>query len=402
MLRGTYLFGYAFFFTVGIIHISTGSLTPFLLESFNKTTDDISVIIFFQFTGFLSGVLIAPLMIKKYSHFRTLTLALTLMLAALSIFFLTKDWYYIVVMAFLLGYGAGTLETTVGSFVIANFESNAEKMSKLEVLFGLGALSFPLLINSFVDINNWHLPYYCIFTFLFVLLAGWLIFLSKNRKYAKNNANQQVTLPNAGAFQYFIGDRKKSKQLGFFVFFAFLYAGIETNFANFLPSIMINQNNEQISLISVSFFWVGIIIGRILIGLVSRRLDFSKYLLFSCSCLIVLLIAFSYISNPILQLGGTFLIGLSIAGIFPIALTLASIIIQKYIDEVTSLFIASASFGGAIISFLVGWSLNQDTILLTMGIFTTMAVILVGISVKIRRTKTEDPISLENNASKTQ
>lgn len=114
-----------------------------------------------------------------------------------------------------------------------------------------------------------------------------------------------------------------------------------------------------------------------------------------------MLIAFSYISNPILQLGGTFLIGLSIAGIFPIALTLASIIIQKYVDEVTSLFIASASFGGAIISFLIGWSLNQDTILLTMGIFTTMAVILVGISVKIRRTKTEDPISLENKASKT-
>lgn len=76
-----------FLFTVGIIHISTGSLTPFLLEAFNKTTDDISVIIFFQFTGFLSGVLIAPLMIKKYSHFRTLTLALTIMLVALSIFF---------------------------------------------------------------------------------------------------------------------------------------------------------------------------------------------------------------------------------------------------------------------------------------------------------------------------
>ncbi|MDR4434662.1 MFS transporter [Bacillus tequilensis] len=402
MLRGTYLFGYAFFFTVGIIHISTGSLTPFLLESFNKTTDDISIIIFFQFTGFLSGVLIAPLMIKKYSHFRTLTLALTIMLAALSIFFLTKDWYYIVGMAFLLGYGAGTLETTVGSFVIANFESNAEKMSKLEVLFGLGALSFPLLINPFIDSSNWHLPYYCIFTFLFVLLAGWLIFLSKNRKHAKNHANQQVALPHAGAFQYFIGDRKKSKQLGFFVFFAFLYAGIETNFANFLPSIMINQDNEQISLISVSFFWVGIIIGRILIGIVSRRLDFSKYLLFSCSCLIVLLIAFSYISNPTLQLSGIFLIGLSIAGIFPIALTLASIIIQKYIDEVTSLFIASASFGGAILSFLIGWSLNQDTILLTMGIFTAMAVILAGISVKIRRTKTEDPIHFESKASKTQ
>ncbi|KYG33055.1 MFS transporter [Priestia endophytica] len=397
MRRGTYLFGFVFFFLVGVIHISTGSLTPFLMEFFDKTTDDISIIIFLQFTGFLTGVVISPLIVKKYSHHKTLTLALTIMILAIGTFFFTKDWKYIVFMAFLLGYGAGTLETTVGFFVIANFKSNVEKMSKLEVLFGMGALSFPILINLFISTENWYFSYYYLFYFLFIILIGWLIFISKFRKDSNLNEGK-MNSPEVGAVQFFIGDKKKSKQLLLFIFFAFLYAGIETNFANFLPSIMINQNQEQVSLISVSFFWVGIIIGRIVIGLLSRKLNFSRYLLFSCSFLIVFLVVFSYMHHPILQLICIFLIGLSISGIFPIALTLASIVIQRYIDEVTSLFIASASFGGALISFLIGWSLNQNTLLLTMGIFTAMAVILVGISMKIKNTKIEH-ISIDSQTA---
>lgn len=47
MLRGIYLFGYVFFFIVGIIYILIGSLILFLLEFFNKIIDDILVIIFF-------------------------------------------------------------------------------------------------------------------------------------------------------------------------------------------------------------------------------------------------------------------------------------------------------------------------------------------------------------------
>ena len=47
-----------------------------------------------------------------------------------------------------------------------------------------------------------------------------------------------------------------------------------------------------------------------------------------------------------------FIIGLVIAGVFPITLILASRIMENNIDQVTSLFIASASLG-ALVSFLI-------------------------------------------------
>ncbi|XBM34497.1 hypothetical protein AAG663_02750 [Bacillus licheniformis] len=42
----------------------------------------------------------------------------------------------------MLGFGAGTLETTMGAYVIAQ-DKNAKGMNILEVFFGLGALLFP-------------------------------------------------------------------------------------------------------------------------------------------------------------------------------------------------------------------------------------------------------------------
>lgn len=398
-MRGIFLFGCAFYFLVGVIHISIGSLTPYFIDYFDKQPDELAVLIFFQFIGFLNGVLLSPIIIRKYSHFKSLTVGLIVMILILGGFFLTKEWGYIIIMAFLLGYGAGTLETTMGSFIIAKHENNAESMSKLEVFFGLGAFIFPIVINLFIGIENWFLPFYLIFFFLLIILIGWIVFLSSLRRhYDVNSENMDVS--NIKIVQYFTSDQKKLKQLILFVFFAFLYAGIETNFANFLPVIMINQGFENYSLISVSCFWMGIVFGRIAIGFLSKNLNFPRYLLFSCLCLIILLTIFPYIHHPLLQLANIFFIALSISGIFPIALTLASIIIQKYVDEVTSIFIAAASLGGALISFLIGWSLEKEILIFTFGIFAIMSLILIWISIKIKNSKIATNNSVQEHISK--
>lgn len=392
-MRAIFLFGCLFYFLVGVIHISMGSLTPYFMIVFDKQPEDLGILIFFQFMGFLNGVLSSPLLIKKYNHFVTITIGLIIMILVLGAFFLTKEWSYFILMSFLLGYGAGTLETTVGSFIIGNYSNNVEGMSKLEIFFGLGALIFPILINVFISAETWFIPFYIIFFVLVVILIGWLSYLTL---FFKENLKppSHVEVANNKVIKYFINDRTKSKQLVLFVFFAFLYAGIETNFANFLPAIMINQGNENISLISVSIFWVGIVIGRTLIGKLSKKINSSKYLISSCSCLIGLLIIFPYVQHPVIQLFNIFLIAVSIAGIFPIALTLASVIIQKYIDEVTSIFIAAASLGGSLISLLISWSLEKEVVLLTFGIFTIMALILIWLSIKIKNTKalTDSPL----------
>ena len=44
---------------------------------------------------------------------------------------------------------------------------------------------------------------------------------------------------------------------------------------------------------------------------------------------------------------------------------------ENNIDQVTSLFIASASLG-ALVSFLISWSLSLNTITVTYGIFALL------------------------------
>jgi MFS transporter, FHS family, glucose/mannose:H+ symporter len=384
-LKVIFLFGYAFYFLVGVIHISMGSLTPFFLDHFDKKPDELALLIFFQFIGFLNGVMLSPIIIRRFNHLRAITIGLSVMILILGGFFLIKDWNYVIILAFFLGYGAGALETTIGAIIIANHKDNAGSMSKLEVFFGLGSLTFPILVTLFNDTQNWYLVFYFMFFFLIILLILWVSFLSKYQR-GIDVVPQFVDVANRRIVEYFRSDKKKSKVLTLFVSFAFFYAGIETNFANFLPVIMINKGYGEISLVSVSCFWIAIVIGRIVIGILGKNMNYLRYLLYSCLCLIILLNIFLYIKHPTVQLINIFLIAFSMAGIFPIALTLASVFIQNFVDEVTSLFIAAASLGGALGSFIIGWSLKKEILMFTFDIFSIMAFILLLISFKIRNT----------------
>ncbi|MBJ3821879.1 hypothetical protein JGD07_24845, partial [Salmonella enterica subsp. enterica serovar Typhimurium] len=144
---------------------------------------------------------------------------------------------------------------------------------------------------------------------------------------------------------------RKEKNIFLFLIFAFVYAGIETNFANFLPALMLEKGAEEISVISVTFFWTGMVCGRLLTSIFGGRITSVAFLIFSAGALTVLLLILAWFPVHQTQLLLVFFIGLSAAGIFPCAVTLASLAGKPFTEEITSLFISSASLGGALLSF---------------------------------------------------
>ncbi|PFB87256.1 hypothetical protein CN273_07320 [Bacillus thuringiensis] len=381
-MRLIFYFGCLFYFIVGVIHVCMGSLIPSLLQYYERTPDQLGILIFFQFTGFLFGVLSSPVLVKKYHYFKTLTFGILAMLVVLGGFLFVKEWAYLAVIAFGLGYGAGLLETTMGSFVISAEQNSAAKFSILEVWFGIGALGFPLLVNYFIKLYAWYFILYGILLFLIFTLLVWYLFGSAkfNNLSPRKNEKEVSLSPLTVSFK-----NGKVKIILFISLFAFLYAGIETNLANFLSTIMILTNNELISSISISCFWLAIVIGRIFIGKLVHKFNYWIYISSSCFTLVILLFLFPFVRGTGMYLSVIFIIGLVIAGIFPITLILASRIMENNIDEVTSLFIASASLGGALVSFLISWSLSLNTINITFGIFSFFAFILGCIILKMRK-----------------
>ncbi|MEI4791409.1 MFS transporter [Bacillus sp. FJAT-53060] len=392
-MKKMFYFGCVFYFFIGTIHVFFGSLTPYLLSSYDKGPGELSSLIFFQFIGFLTGVLLSPILVRKKGYGAVLTMGLMLMIGSLLLGLLVPGWTTLVLAGFFLGSGAGSLETTAGAYVIS-MGNSAKRISIMEVFFGLGALLFPLVILLTVTEETWYYVFLfqvCALTFFLML---WLVFINKlphGQMAAPVHAIKKPSL---------LLDRNNRMVVVLMICFAFFYAGIETNFANFLPSIMLEKGEASWSLFAVSTFWTAIVIGRTMIARKADQLHPLRFLKLSATLMILLLVVFALTTHIAAQLILIFFIGLSAAGMFPIALTASAIMIENAIDEATSYFIAAASLGGACLSFLIGFSLEWAGAASAVFVFAFLAVLLFAAAIQMNRSRKKETVLTQQSALK--
>ncbi|GLF88432.1 glucose/mannose transporter GlcP [Bacillus safensis] len=393
-MKKVFYFGCVFYFFIGTIHVFFGSLTPYLLSSYDKGPGELSSLIFFQFIGFLTGVLLSPILVRKKGYGAVLTMGLLLMIGSLLLGLLVPGWTTLVLAGFFLGSGAGSLETTAGAYVIS-MANSAKRISIMEVFFGLGALLFPLVILLTVTEQTWQYVFLFQVGALTFFLMLWLVFMNKL-------SHGQMDAPLTGGTRKpsLLVDRNNRMIVVIMICFAFFYAGIETNFANFLPSIMLEKGGENWGLFAVSTFWTAIVIGRTVIARKADQLHPLRFLKLSASLMILLLVVFALTTHIAAQLILIFFIGLCAAGMFPIALTASALMIENAIDEATSYFIAAASLGGACLSFLIGFSLEWAGAESAVFVFAFLAVLLFAASIQMNRSKKKETVHAQQSALK--
>ncbi|WP_345806898.1 MFS transporter [Bacillus pumilus] len=392
-MKKIFYFGCVFYFFIGTIHVFFGSLTPYLLSSYDKGPGELSSLIFFQFIGFLTGVLLSPILVRKKGYGAVLTMGLLLMIGSLLLGLLVSGWSTLVLAGFFLGSGAGSLETTAGAYVIS-MANSAKRISIMEVFFGLGALLFPLVILLTVNEQTWHYVFLFQVGALTFFLMLWLAFMNKLPRGQITSSSNGVRKPSL------LVDRNNRIIVVIMICFAFFYAGIETNFANFLPSIMLEKGGDNWGLFAVSTFWTAIVIGRTVIARKADKLHPLRFLKRSAALMILLLVVFALTTHIAAQLLLIFFIGLCAAGMFPIALTASALMIENAIDEATSYFIAAASLGGACLSFLIGFSLEWAGAASAVFVFAFLAVLLFASAIQMKRATKKETVLPQQSALK--
>ncbi|OUZ12913.1 MFS transporter [Bacillus pumilus] len=392
-MKKVFYFGCVFYFFIGTIHVFFGSLTPYLLASYDKGPGELSSLIFFQFIGFLTGVLLSPILVRKKGYGAVLTMVLLLMIGSLLLGLLVPGWSTLVLAGFFLGSGAGSLETTAGAYVISMAYS-AKRISIMEVFFGLGALLFPLVILLTVNEQTWHYVFLFQVGALTFFLMLWIAFMNKLPR------GQMISPSNGVKKPSLLVDLNNRMIVVIMICFAFFYAGIETNFANFLPSIMLEKGGDNWGLFAVSTFWAAIVIGRTVIARKADHLHPLRFLKLSAALMILLLVIFALTTHITAQLLLIFFIGLCAAGMFPIALTASALMIENAIDEATSYFIAAASLGGACLSFLIGFSLEWAGAASAIFVFAFLAVLLFAAAIQMNRVKKKETVLPKQSALK--
>ncbi|HZG15160.1 MAG TPA: MFS transporter [Candidatus Bathyarchaeia archaeon] len=376
----------SFYLLIGVTSVVAGALLPELLSYYKRDYSDGGTLLFAQFIGFLAGVLASPEGNRAIGRKNMLLIVLGLLAISYATFGNLPPWYGVVAIAMVTGLCSGAIEAAIGSMIIDTVKENtAVAMSRLEVFFGLGALSMPAVVSLLIVYDKWQLALYMIAAFSVVLMLVWFRMDLSVVTQQENAGHQEPG--NGPKLPY---DREDMPIVGTFILFFFLYVGVEMSIANYMPSIFIELSriDSSVASLSVTFFWGAMTMGRLFAGRIAQRVGYTSYLLWSCLLSLLMLTGLTLVTDIRYAFILIVLLGLSMAGIFAIALLLANRLLPGRTERTTSLLIASAGIGGACLSYLTGLGMEVLSVAKTMwGLVGFTLIMLLTMSFLSRHKK---------------
>jgi fucose permease len=182
-----------------------------------------------------------------------------------------------------------------------------------------------------------------------------------------------------------ISEIKKENSYLFFglILSLIFYIGTEAGLSVWIPTYLLDKfrNKETIFRISLvlTFFWIGLSLGRYICSYLSNRIKPIYILLtiifFSIiSILLGIWYNYQFLSELFFAITGLFL-----SGIYPILMSYTKNFSEKYSSVVFSILISAGSFGGILFPYLVGLTSEFSTFSLGMTIIIIPLIILIFI-----------------------
>jgi len=273
---------------------------------------------------------------------------------------------------FLIGLSGGVLNGATNALVSDISDSDrTANISLLGVFFGIGALGIPVLLSSLGK----SLGYEKIVASVGVIsLLGTLVFAVIKLPPPK--------IAHHVPFSRIIGffSDKVLILIAFFLFFQSSYEGLMNNWTTSYLSDHLSLSQGR-ALLGLSLFVAGMVVMRLLTGLLIRNIEPAKLLSISFILLITGIVLLELILPSDLAPAGFFLIGTGLANGFPVMLGLAGERYEKVSGTAFSFVLTIALLGNMMINYLMGFISEKAGIgnMITVISAVTLVMIILGV-----------------------
>ncbi|KZE12976.1 MULTISPECIES: MFS transporter [Priestia] len=367
------LASYALYLLGGLVITAVGSVLPQLLTHYHVSYTVGGQLVLVGSLGFLIGVPLSSFLLGRFSEMNLLTIS-ALMIALSQIgMLLLPPFEWIIVFNFLNGIGVAALEVVVATLMMEVFIGRrAIVMSYLEVSFGLGALLMPLIASLLISQNSWRYSFFItsILALLMVVVCKMIPFKKETVSTSESGASDANSEPAP-----VLAKNQRWKILALFSVMIFMYAGVESSMNNFLSSIFIVYLDviPSQATLSISVFWVAMLIGRVATGWVIRIVTYERYLFGSIGGTIVSLVLFILLKEAVAGYILLAFLGLAMSGIYSITMVYANHTFTGSARIVTSLITGFSGLGGAIFPALIGFTMDASGIISALWYITAFA-----------------------------
>lgn len=263
---------YLVFISLGLPDSFIGSSWPSIVESLNISVDMQGIL---TFTIAICTIISAFLTNKLSQFLKTgIIVSGSIILTAVGLIcsYFAPNLLVLFFCMIPLGLGAGAIDTTLNNFVAINYK--AIHLNWLHAAWGIGASSSPIIISIFLtDINGWRngaLVLGLIQAGIFLIsLVNIPLYDKITNSISRDESKQTEEDKKIGFFKSFT-----IKGVLFAIAAFFAYIAVEQMLGLWFTSMSVYEYGVENAIASqwTSLFYFGIVVGRIISGLISLKI----------------------------------------------------------------------------------------------------------------------------------
>lgn len=376
------------FVALGLAMAALGPTLPGLADQVHASLSEISYLFTARSFGFLLGSLFSGKFYDRMRGHTVMAAMIVAMSATMALMTIIPTLGLLLAVMLALGTAEGALGVGGNALLVWVHQSRVPPfMNALHFFYGVGGFISPLIIARTLAIKNTPAAPYFVLALLILPAAALLLRLPSPQ-------NQQVSDERAGM------GRINYKLVVLIALLLCLYIGAEVSYGSWIYSYVLKMNlgDENMAAYLTSVFWGSLTAGRLIGVPVAARFRPRTILLADLiGCFISIGIAIAWPASLTTITIATIAIGLSMASIYPTALTFAERRMQ-ITGQVTGFLIVGGSSGGMIVPMIIGQMFESVgprvmmfTILLDLIFAAIVYLFMVLGSSSSYRTKAPEP-----------
>jgi fucose permease len=335
---------FAFIF-IGANDGAGGVLLPSFQRHYDLDKSGVSVLFFGGTCGYLLAAFLSGLMRERLGLRAFQTLGGGCLLVGMAVMVLMPPWYGVLLTFVLLGFGVAIIDAGLNAY-IAELPDNSALLNYLHAFYGAGALLGPLLASSILALDGgWNLVYATFAGLAVVLVTG----LAGGFRTSLTPPSSATATADKNPDRNVLAAALRLPLVWIGAIFLLFYVGAEVCLGVWAYSYLTEQRGlaELLSGWLVSGYWLGLTLGRVVLGRATRR--------FGNLLVIQLCLGGTAAGVLLLWLGpgapgaalGLLLAGFSLGPIFPTMIAVQSAVVPPRLLPSAIGFMASLGAGGA-------------------------------------------------------
>lgn len=313
MIRVLLIIIYIAFISLGLPDAIMGSAWPMIHKDLNVPISYAGIATMIVSGGTIISSFFSEKVIRKFGTGKVTTFSVLLTAAGLLGIYISPSFIWICLMGIPLGIGAGAVDSALNNFVALHYK--ARHMNWLHCFWGIGATSGPFIMSVYLlKDNGWRLGYATIGIIQAILVVCLFISLPIWRKFEAPNNNEEEKSSEVKVSILLKLPGAKTALISFLC-----YCAVELTTGLWASSFLVMNNGLSTERAAkwVSFYYLGITVGRFLSGFMAMKFN-NKQMIRIGQVICILGAAILTLSlSESLQLAGLIAIGLGCAPIYP-------------------------------------------------------------------------------------